>query len=197
MAFHPNYANNGYFSSTTPTAVVTRSSNGSPFRATRTSPPQAPCASDVHLPTVYESQRWLGLASAQSMACCTSVLVTAAALATRAIVHKTSAAKSSAKMLRINVDSLPYSNPSSNPFIGVTAMTRSGVTATATLGDAPFDSQTGELWMADVGQNAWEEINVATAGGDAAITTVGDATRRSQLQHQWLSRFKHHDVPDP
>ena len=29
-----------------------------------------------------------------------------------------------------------------------------------------FDSKTGTFWVADVGQNLWEEINIVTAGGN-------------------------------
>ncbi len=29
-----------------------------------------------------------------------------------------------------------------------------------------FDSTTGDLWLADVGQGAWEEVNLVTVGGD-------------------------------
>ncbi len=73
------------------------------------------------------------------------------------------------KLLRIDpaiAGGEPYSVPPDNPFVG-------------TPGAAPeiwssglrnpwrfsFDRETGDLWIADVGQNAWEEINVAPATG--------------------------------
>ena len=34
-----------------------------------------------------------------------------------------------------------------------------------------FDSQSGELWMADVGQNKWEEINLVKRGGNYGWNT--------------------------
>lgn len=70
------------------------------------------------------------------------------------------------KMLRIDVDQgLPYAIPESNPFYNVPG----------TLGEIwalglrnpwrfSFDRLTGDLWIADVGQNAVEEINFQPAG---------------------------------
>jgi len=74
------------------------------------------------------------------------------------------------KILRIDVDVAPgsstaYQVPADNPF-------------TTTAGAKPeiwfyglrnpwrirFDRETGDLWIGDVGQNAWEEIDVARAG---------------------------------
>jgi glucose/arabinose dehydrogenase len=74
------------------------------------------------------------------------------------------------KILRIDVDVAPgastaYEVPADNPF-------------TTTAGAKPeiwlyglrnpwrirFDHETGDLWIGDVGQNAWEEIDVARAG---------------------------------
>ncbi|MBK8039534.1 MAG: PQQ-dependent sugar dehydrogenase [Verrucomicrobiaceae bacterium] len=91
------------------------------------------------------------------------------------------------KMLRIDVDnSTPdrnYSVPKDNPFLTLPQqMTLFGVTELAFSKIHPkakpeiwayglrnpwtfsFDSQTGDLWMADIGQNHWEEINMQPAG---------------------------------
>jgi glucose/arabinose dehydrogenase len=67
------------------------------------------------------------------------------------------------KMLRINVDDLPYSIPSDNPFgdeiwaYGLRNPWRYS-----------FDSLTGDLYLGDVGQGTWEEIDflpASTMGG--------------------------------
>jgi glucose/arabinose dehydrogenase len=73
------------------------------------------------------------------------------------------------KILRIDVDdergNAPYAIPPDNPFAGI-------------AGDEPavfhyglrnpwrfsFDRATGDLWIGDVGQSHWEEIDVARAG---------------------------------
>jgi len=84
------------------------------------------------------------------------------------------------KMLRIDVNSqpggAPYAIPGSNPFAG---NPRCGATGT---GSQPcpeiyaigfrnpwrwnFDNQTGQLWLGDVGQSQWEEIDIVTLGGN-------------------------------
>jgi glucose/arabinose dehydrogenase len=91
------------------------------------------------------------------------------------------------KMLRIDVDNTTpdrnYSIPKDNPFITLPQqMTLFGVTELAFSKIHPkarpeiwayglrnpwtfsFDAKTGDLWIADIGQNHWEEINMQPAG---------------------------------
>lgn len=80
------------------------------------------------------------------------------------------------KMLRIDVDHTsggkPYAIPSTNPFVG----------QPGALGEIfsyglrnpysfSFDRLTGDLWIGDVGQDLWEEVDraPASAGGGAGI----------------------------
>lgn len=74
-----------------------------------------------------------------------------------------------AKLLRIRVDrGEPYSIPARNPFLGV-AGARPEVWATGLRNPwrFSFDRVTRRIYIADVGQNRWEEIDVApdTAAG--------------------------------
>jgi glucose/arabinose dehydrogenase len=84
------------------------------------------------------------------------------------------------KMLRIDVDSrpfgAPYAIPPDNPFAGAPLCSFGG---TGVL-DCPeifaigfrnpwrwsFDSQTGDLWVGDVGESSFEEIDVVERGGN-------------------------------
>jgi glucose/arabinose dehydrogenase len=97
--------------------------------------------------------------------CCSSASATAA----RAATPRTSDLGSLlGKMLRIDVlgaeGDEPYRIPADNPFVGVDGarpeILHSGLRN-------PFrssvDAETGSLWIGDVGQNAWEEVDVAAS----------------------------------
>jgi glucose/arabinose dehydrogenase len=72
-------------------------------------------------------------------------------------------------ILRIDIDApagtAPYAVPPDNPFVG-TAGARPEIWAYGLRNPwrFAFDPQTGELYIGDVGQNRWEEVNVAPAG---------------------------------
>ncbi len=64
------------------------------------------------------------------------------------------------KMLRIDVDgAAPYANPATNPFVGANGNDEIWAIGLRNPWKFSFDTLTGDLWIADVGQNALEEIN--------------------------------------
>ena len=70
------------------------------------------------------------------------------------------------KLLRIDVNRRRAPTPSrpTNPFVDqANARRRSGPTACATPGASPSTAQTGDLWIGDVGQNKYEEIDFQPA----------------------------------
>jgi glucose/arabinose dehydrogenase len=68
------------------------------------------------------------------------------------------------KMLRINVNQLPYTVPANNPFVNTTG-TLPEIWALGLRNPwrYSFDRATGDLYIADVGQNQWEEVNFQAA----------------------------------
>lgn len=72
------------------------------------------------------------------------------------------------KILRIDVDgAFPYAIPSSNPFLGQpNANDEIWAYGVRNPWKISFDRETGGLWMGDVGQNAFEEINYQPASSD-------------------------------
>lgn len=74
------------------------------------------------------------------------------------------------KMLRIDVNSgSPYSNPATNPFVGMAGLDEIYATGLRNPWKFSFDKQTGDLWIGDVGQNQIEEINKVAAGTGAGL----------------------------
>lgn len=81
------------------------------------------------------------------------------------------------KMLRIDIngDDFPadpntnFAIPASNPFVGIAGDDEIWAYGLRNAWRNSFDRETGDLWIADVGQNAWEEVNIqpaASTGGE-------------------------------
>lgn len=79
------------------------------------------------------------------------------------------------KILRIDVSpadgasdeslsSAPYTVPEDNPFVGEDPRDEIWAYGMRNPWRFSFDRQTGDLWIGDVGQNAWEEIDFEPAG---------------------------------
>jgi glucose/arabinose dehydrogenase len=73
------------------------------------------------------------------------------------------------KVLRIDIDGQSgdqaYGIPNDNPFLSTEfALPEIFATGLRNPWRLSFDRETGDLWIGDVGQNAWEEIDVARAG---------------------------------
>jgi glucose/arabinose dehydrogenase len=64
------------------------------------------------------------------------------------------------KILRIDVNTgALYGSPADNPFVGITGADEIWAVGMRNPWKFSFDKQTGDLWIADVGQNTREEIN--------------------------------------
>ena len=72
------------------------------------------------------------------------------------------------KILRIDIDhpsgGKQYGIPASNPFVGKTGLDEIWLYGLRNPFRFSFDRKTGDLWIGDVGQDRWEEIDVARAG---------------------------------
>lgn len=75
------------------------------------------------------------------------------------------------KMLRIDVSTASgekmYSIPSDNPYVGAEGyLEEIWATGLRNPFRFSFDRTTGDLWIADVGQDGWEEVNYRAAGSE-------------------------------
>ena len=70
------------------------------------------------------------------------------------------------KMLRIDVDgALPYEIPATNPFFGaVDTLNEIWAIGLRNPWRFSFDRLTGDMWLPDVGQDLWEEVNYEPGG---------------------------------
>jgi glucose/arabinose dehydrogenase len=71
------------------------------------------------------------------------------------------------KLLRIDVNrrtgSLQYGIPSSNPYVGRSGLDQIWASGLRNPWRFSFDRATGDLWIGDVGQGNWEEVDRASA----------------------------------
>lgn len=69
------------------------------------------------------------------------------------------------KILRIDVDgAVPYAIPPGNPYIGITGDDEIYAIGLRNPWRCNFDRLTGDLWVGDVGADSWEEIDLIPAG---------------------------------
>ena len=74
------------------------------------------------------------------------------------------------KIIRIDIEQKPYGIPKSNPFFGQTNK-RGEIWAWGlrNVWRFSFDKQTGDKYLADVGQNKWEEVNFEPASSKGGL----------------------------
>jgi glucose/arabinose dehydrogenase len=72
------------------------------------------------------------------------------------------------KLLRLDVNSglAPYAIPPSNPFVGTAGLDEIWAWGLRNPWRFSFDRATGDLWIADVGQGDWEEVDYQPAASD-------------------------------
>ena len=107
------------------------------------------------------------------------------------------------KILRIDINHVTstrkYSNPPTNPFVGKAGSDRVWAYGFRNPWRFSFDRSTGDLWVGDVGQNRYEEVDRATkAGGAGKGRNYGWRVLEGQRLLQALVRLleDRQDAPD-
>ena len=184
LAFHPNYASNGYFyvdyTNTSGNTVVARYQvTGSPATSNVANPASASILLTIGQPFANHNGGWIGfgpndgylyIATGDGGSSCdpgqraqdiTSQLL--------------------GKILRIDVDSgSPYAIPPTNPFVGVTGDDEIWAYGLRNPFRCAFDSATGDFYIGDVGQNAVEEIDFQAAASPGGENYGWDCMEGSQ-----------------
>ena len=165
LAFHPNYESNGYF-------YVNYTASGGTYikRYTVSSNPDIADSSSAYTimnisqPYSNHNGGWLGFGPDGYLYIGTGDGGSGGDPGNRA---QDITNQKLGKMLRIDVDGgSPYAIPSDNPFVGVTGDDEIWAYGLRNPWRCNFDRATGDLWIGDVGQNAYEEITFQPASSN-------------------------------
>ena len=168
IAFHPDYANNGRF-------FVSRTASGGNTRVTEHLVTSDPNVGDptVVQQIVAENQPFSNHNGGQIAFGPDGYLYVAlgdGGSANDPGNRSQNGSTNLGKMLRLDVDASAPFVPPSNPFVGNgSVLDTIWATGLRNPWRFSFDRATGDMYIADVGQNAWEEINfqpASSAGGE-------------------------------
>lgn len=176
LAFHPQYKDNGQFFVYYTTTDAPLTSVVSRFQVSKTDPNKADPDSEVELMRIKQpfwnhnggsiefgpdGYLYIGLGDGGKR--------------DDPFMHGQNVQTLLGSILRIDVDTqdgeLKYGIPQDNPFANqktkaLTARPEIYAYGFRNPWRLTFDSKTGDLWVADVGQDIWEEINVVRKGGN-------------------------------
>lgn len=100
-------------------------------------------------------------------------------------------------MLRLDVDSAtPYAIPWDNPYVGAAGRDEIWAIGLRNPWRFSFDRDTGDLYIGDVGQNAWEEIDYQEAGWPGGLNLGWDCKEGTHA-YEFDEACSEADLVDP
>jgi glucose/arabinose dehydrogenase len=173
MAFHPDYATNGYFfvyyTDTSQAMIVERYSvSGDPATSNVADPQSAFPLFVIPQPAPNHNGGWLGFGPNDGYLYITTG--DGGFFCDPDQVAQDITNERKGKILRVDVDSgSPYAIPSGNPFVNEVGDDEIWAYGLRNSFRAAFDSETGNFYIADVGARSVEEVNIqlaSSSGGE-------------------------------
>lgn len=101
------------------------------------------------------------------------------------------------KMLRIDIDGgSPYAIPPDNPYLGIAGQDEIWALGLRNPWRFSFDRQTGDLYIGDVGQGDWEEIDFQAAGTPGGLN-FGWRCKEGSHVFSWSTECEAQTLTDP